>query len=60
MFGSSIVAIYRARLIELDSGRTARITVLVAGAVLTEGSPHDIRADARVRAVYLGEEFPHG
>jgi branched-chain amino acid transport system ATP-binding protein len=38
----------------------SRITVLVAGAVLTEGSPHDIRADARVRAVYLGEEFPHG
>jgi len=38
----------------------ARITVLVAGAVLTEGSPQEIRADARVRAVYLGEEFPHG
>jgi branched-chain amino acid transport system ATP-binding protein len=38
----------------------ARITVLVAGAVLTEGTPHEIRADARVRAVYLGEEFPHG
>jgi ABC-type branched-subunit amino acid transport system ATPase component len=38
----------------------SRITVLVAGAVLTEGSPPDIRADARVRAVYLGEEFPHG
>ena len=38
----------------------ARITVLVAGAVLTEGAPQEIRADARVRAVYLGEEFPHG
>jgi branched-chain amino acid transport system ATP-binding protein len=38
----------------------ARITVLVAGAVLTEGTPTEIRADARVRAVYLGEEFPHG
>jgi len=37
----------------------ARITVLVAGAVLTEGAPQEIRADARVRAVYLGEEFPH-
>jgi len=32
-----------------------RITVLVAGAVLTEGTPEDIAADERVRAVYLGE-----
>jgi branched-chain amino acid transport system ATP-binding protein len=38
----------------------SRITVLVAGAVLTEGAPQEIRADARVRAVYLGEEFPDG
>jgi branched-chain amino acid transport system ATP-binding protein len=33
-----------------------RITVLVAGAVLTEASPQEILADPRVRAVYLGEE----
>jgi len=33
----------------------SRITVLVAGAVLTEGTPEDIAADERVRAVYLGE-----
>jgi branched-chain amino acid transport system ATP-binding protein len=33
----------------------SRITVLVAGAVLTEGSPEDIAADTRVRTVYLGE-----
>jgi ABC-type branched-subunit amino acid transport system ATPase component len=33
-----------------------RITVLVAGAVLTEASPPEILADPRVRAVYLGEE----
>ena len=32
-----------------------RITVLEAGAVLTEGSPSEVMADARVRAVYLGE-----
>ena len=37
----------------------SRITVLVAGAVLTEGSPQEIRADERVRAVYLGQEFRH-
>ena len=32
-----------------------RITVLVGGAVLTEGSPEQIAADPRVREVYLGE-----
>ena len=32
-----------------------RITVLVAGTVLTEGTPDEISADQRVRAVYLGE-----
>jgi ABC-type branched-subunit amino acid transport system ATPase component len=33
-----------------------RISVLVAGAVLTEGTPQEIAADARVRAVYLGQD----
>jgi branched-chain amino acid transport system ATP-binding protein len=38
-----------------------RITVLVAGAVLTEGKPQEIANDERVRAVYLGETFAaHG
>ena len=32
-----------------------RITVLVGGRILTEGSPAEIAADARVREVYLGE-----
>ncbi len=32
-----------------------RITVLVQGAILTEGTPADIAADPRVREVYLGE-----
>ncbi len=32
-----------------------RITVLVQGAVLVEGAPAEIAADARVREVYLGE-----
>jgi ABC-type branched-subunit amino acid transport system ATPase component len=33
----------------------SRITVLVQGQVLVEGSPDEIAADRRVRAVYLGE-----
>jgi branched-chain amino acid transport system ATP-binding protein len=32
-----------------------RITVLVNGAVLTEGTPAEIAVDARVKAVYLGD-----
>ena len=31
-----------------------RITVLVAGAILTEGTPQEIARDARVKQVYLG------
>jgi ABC-type branched-subunit amino acid transport system ATPase component len=36
-----------------------RISVLVAGKLLTEGAPEAIAADERVRAVYLGEDA-HG
>jgi len=32
-----------------------RITVLVAGKVLTEAAPAEVAADPRVREVYLGE-----
>jgi len=37
-----------------------RMTVLVNGAVLTEGDPQSIADDPRVKAVYLGEEVAHG
>jgi len=46
-------------LIEHDMGLVfdfaQRISVLVEGALLTEGSPAEIAADPRVKAVYLGE-----
>jgi branched-chain amino acid transport system ATP-binding protein len=35
-----------------------RITVLVQGAILVEGTPPEIAADRRVREVYLGEQVP--
>jgi len=38
-----------------------RLTVLVNGGVLTEGTPAEIANDARVKAVYLGDtEVQHG
>ena len=37
-----------------------RMTVLVNGAVLTEGTPSEMAADARVREVYLGHGDKHG
>jgi len=36
------------------------ITVLVAGAVFTQGTPEEIRTNPEVRAVYLGEEAHRG
>jgi branched-chain amino acid transport system ATP-binding protein len=36
-----------------------RITVLVQGAILVEGTPQEIAADPRVREVYLGEHVHH-
>lgn len=37
-----------------------RITVLVAGRVLTEGTPAQVQGDERVREVYLGSGQAHG
>jgi len=34
-----------------------RISVLVNGALFVEGTPHEVARDARVKAVYLGEEM---
>ncbi len=37
-------------------GYADRVLVLSEGELIAQGSPADVRADARVRAVYLGEE----
>ena len=39
---------------------TERITVLVDGGILTEGTPQEIATDPEVRAVYLGERATPG
>ena len=36
------------------------ITVLVQGAVFTQGTPEEIRRNEKVREVYLGQEHHHG
>ena len=36
------------------------MTVMVNGAVLTEGTPSEMAADVRVREVYLGHGGSHG
>ena len=40
---------------DLVFGFANRITVLVNGAVLTEGTPNEIANDQRVKDVYLGQ-----
>jgi len=36
----------------------SRVAVLVAGQILVEGTPAEIREHAQVRALYLGESGP--
>jgi ABC-type branched-subunit amino acid transport system ATPase component len=40
-------------------GYADRVIVLADGELIAQGTPADVRADARVRRVYLGEEAAH-
>ena len=52
---SDITVLFIEHDMELVFRFAARIIVLVGGSVLLEGTPAEIAADPRVRAVYLGE-----
>jgi branched-chain amino acid transport system ATP-binding protein len=39
-------------------GHADRIIVLDRGRIIADGTPDAIRADARVQAVYLGDDVP--
>jgi branched-chain amino acid transport system ATP-binding protein len=41
-------------------GHADRVIVLDRGRIIAEGTPETIRADAKVRAVYLGNETAAG
>jgi branched-chain amino acid transport system ATP-binding protein len=40
-------------------GYADRVLVLAEGELIAQGAPAEVRADARVRRVYLGEEALH-
>jgi branched-chain amino acid transport system ATP-binding protein len=44
--------------IEIVFRFASRVAVLVAGEILVEGTPAEIREHAQVRALYLGESGP--
>ena len=54
--GDGIAVLFTEHDMDVVFGFADRVIVLDRGAVIAQGTPTEIRADARVRAVYLGED----
>jgi branched-chain amino acid transport system ATP-binding protein len=54
--GSRIAVLFTEHDMEVVFRHADRVIVLSEGALIAQGTPAEVRADARVRRVYLGEE----
>ena len=57
--GSNIAVLFTEHDMDVVFRHADRVIVLSEGALIAQGAPAEVRADARVRRVYLGEESDH-
>jgi ABC-type branched-subunit amino acid transport system ATPase component len=56
---SGISVLFTEHDMDVVFGFADRVLVLAEGELISQGTPAEVRADARVRRVYLGEEAAH-